>query len=318
MQSDPDCARATGGPGRDGAGRRGGAPAGARGRGRGRGPLRSRVPRALFDRRQRLSDRAGGVVIPRTREDIRRTVAICHQFRCPLTMRGGGTSQAGQAIGPGIQSTPRSIFNRVLEVNAEERWARVEPGIVLDELNAQLRPHGLRFAPDISTASRATIGGMIANNSSGARSVYYGKTIDHVLELDVVLSDGRSRTSGRCRGAELDSACRGDSLEARLLPRGRARLAAEHADEDRPPLSEDPAARRRLQPRRVRRSRRSRSTSTKLLVGSEGTLGVVLEAKSGWCRCRRPRRCWRSSSPTCSKRSRRRRPSSRTSRRRSR
>jgi hypothetical protein len=75
-------------------------------------------------------------------------------------------------------------------VNVEERWARVEPGIVLDELNAQLKPHGLRFAPDISTASRATVGGMMANNSSGARSVLYGKTIDHVIEQEVVLADG--------------------------------------------------------------------------------------------------------------------------------
>ena len=90
-------------------------------------------------------------------------------------------------------------------MNAAERWARVEPGIVLDELNAQLKPHGLRFAPDISTASRATIGGMMANNSSGARSVLYGKTIDHVLEQDVVLSDGtvaqfRAAIAGRARG----------------------------------------------------------------------------------------------------------------------
>ena len=105
-------------------------------------------------------------------------------------MRGGGTSQAGQAIGEGLQVDISKYFNRVLEVNAEERWARVEPGIVLDELNAQLAPLGLRFAPDISTASRATIGGMMANNSAGARSVLYGKTIDHVLEQTVVLADG--------------------------------------------------------------------------------------------------------------------------------
>ena len=75
-------------------------------------------------------------------------------------------------------------------MNAEERWVRVEPGIVLDELNAQMAPLGLRFAPDISTASRATIGGMMANNSCGARSVLYGKTIDHVLGQTVLLSDG--------------------------------------------------------------------------------------------------------------------------------
>jgi FAD/FMN-containing dehydrogenase len=130
-----------------------------------------------------------GVVIPRTRQDIIRTVEICHRLRCPLTMRGGGTSQAGQAIGEGIQVDTSKYYNRVLEVNAEARWARVEPGIVLDELNAQLAPLGLRFAPDISTASRATIGGMMSNNSCGARSVLYGKTIDHVLEQTVVLSD---------------------------------------------------------------------------------------------------------------------------------
>src|SRR5690348_6473405 len=133
-----------------------------------------------------------GVVIPKTRADIVRVVDICGRYRCPITMRGGGTSQAGQAIGEGIQVDTSKYYNRLLEVNAQERWARVEPGIVLDELNAQMAPLGLRFAPDISTASRATIGGMMANNSCGARSVLYGKTIDHVLEQTVVLSDRKS------------------------------------------------------------------------------------------------------------------------------
>ena len=98
---------------------------------------------------------------------------------CPLTMRGGGTSQAGQAIGGGVIVDISKYLNRLLEVNAAERCARVEPGIVLDELNASLRPQ-VALPPDISTASRATIGGMIANNSAGTRSVVYGKTIDHV------------------------------------------------------------------------------------------------------------------------------------------
>jgi FAD/FMN-containing dehydrogenase len=112
-----------------------------------------------------------GVVLPRTREDLIQTVRLCARYRCPLTMRGGGTSQAGQAIGAGVIVDTSKYFNRLLEVNAAEHWARVEPGIVLDELNARLKPHGLRFAPDISAASRATLGGMMANNSSGARSV---------------------------------------------------------------------------------------------------------------------------------------------------
>ena len=85
-------------------------------------------------------------------------------------MRGGGTSQAGQTIGAGLQVDTSKYYNQILELNADGFRVRVQPGIVLDELNAVLRPHGLRFAPDVSTASRATIGGMIANNSSGARS----------------------------------------------------------------------------------------------------------------------------------------------------
>src|SRR5204862_6085390 len=105
-----------------------------------------------------------GVVIPRNREDIIKIVNICARLRCPITMRGGGTSQAGPAIGEGLQVDISKYFNRVLEVNAEERWARVEPGVVLDELNAPLAPLGRRFAPDISTARRATIGGRLATN----------------------------------------------------------------------------------------------------------------------------------------------------------
>src|SRR6185295_1302482 len=140
---------------------------------------------------------------------------------------GGGTSQAGQAIGEGLQVDTSKYYSRVLEVNAEERWARVEPGIVLDELNAHLAPLGLRFAPDISTASRATIGGMIANNSSGARSVLYGKTIDHVLELTVALSDASVVQFRETPRAQVPD---GNSLEAACY-RTVLRLAEEHADE---------------------------------------------------------------------------------------
>lgn len=218
-----------------------------------------------------------GVVVVKSREDVVRTVEICRQFRCPLTMRGGGTSQAGQAIGPGVVVDTSKYFNRVLEINAAERWARVEPGIVLDELNAFLRPHGLRFAPDISTANRATLGGMMANNSSGARSVLYGKTIDHVLEQHVVLSDGSIVHFRPLSAPELEHLCCRDSLEGRCY-RDVRRIAAECAEEiDRryPKILRrvggynldafvDPAAPFDL---------------TKLMVGSEGTLGVVLDAK---------------------------------------
>src|SRR5580692_7005609 len=171
-----------------------------------------------------------GVVVAKSREDLIRIVRIATQFRCPITLRGGGTAQAGQSIGAGLQVDTSKYFNRVLELNVAERWVRVQPGIVLDELNAHLKPHGLRFAPDVSTASRATIGGMMANNSSGARSVLYGKTIDHVLAQEVVLGDGTVAHFGPLTAAELRTAMQGDSLEAECY-RTVSRLGLECADE---------------------------------------------------------------------------------------
>ena len=112
-----------------------------------------------------------GVVIPRSVEAVVRAVEVAARHEVPITPRGGGTSQAGQSIGAGLVLDTSKHLNRVLEINPDARWARVEPGVVLDDLNAMLLPHHLRFAPDVSSASRATVGGMMANNSSGARSV---------------------------------------------------------------------------------------------------------------------------------------------------
>jgi FAD/FMN-containing dehydrogenase/Fe-S oxidoreductase len=220
-----------------------------------------------------------GVVLPRTEADVVATVRACANFRVPLTARGGGTSQAGQSIGPGLSLDVSKHLNRVVEVDAAARLARVQPGCVLDDLNAALRPLGLQFAPDISTANRATIGGMIANNASGARSVLYGKTIDHVLELRVVLADGSIIRCGPLDGPGLGVKCAREDLEGACY-RAIRRLAAEHADEIE-----------RRYPKILRRVGGYNLDSFRpdgrdgggfnlahLFVGSEGTLGVVVEA----------------------------------------
>ncbi len=206
-----------------------------------------------------------GAVIVKSREDLIQVVRTCAEFGCSLTMRGGGTSQAGQAIGAGLQVDTSKYYNQVLELNADERWVRVQPGIVLDELNAVLRPHGLRFAPDVSTASRATIGGMIANNSSGARSVLYGKTIDHVIELEVVLADGSvAHLAAGHEAPECFETVRCLASECaeeidRRFPKVLRRVGGYNLDEFVPG--------------------REPFNPAKIIVGSEGTLAVILEAK---------------------------------------
>jgi len=223
-----------------------------------------------------------GVVVAKSREDVVRTVTICARHRCPLTMRGGATSQAGQAVGSGVIVDTSKYFNRILEVNPAGQWARVEPGVVLDELNAALRPHNLRFAPDISTASRATIGGMMANNSAGARSVLYGKTIDHVLEQHVVLADGSLAHFRSLQACELDELCARDSLEGACYREVR-RTVRENVEEiDR----RYPKVLRRVGGYNLDElvaacvpGNPMPFNMAKLMVGSEGTLAVVLEAK---------------------------------------
>jgi FAD/FMN-containing dehydrogenase/Fe-S oxidoreductase len=218
-----------------------------------------------------------GVVLAKSRDDIVRTVNIARAHGVSITARGGGTSQAGQAIGEGLQLDTSKYYNRILELNVPERWAIVEPGIVLDELNAQLKQHGVRFAPDISTASRATIGGMVSNNSCGARSVLYGKTIDHVLELDMVLSDGSQVHLRPLTRAELEAACQGDTLEARCYRTVR-QVARECAGEIE---KRYPKVLRRVSGYNLDEfvDETKPFNLAKIIVGSEGTLGMIATAK---------------------------------------
>lgn len=130
------------------------------------------------------------VAIPRSKADIAKLIRYAREHQKSLIPRTAGTSLAGQVVGEGIVVDVSRHFNQVLEINETEQWAWVQPGIVRDDLNRQLKPYGLFFAPETSTANRAMIGGMIGNNSCGSNSVVYGSTREHLLEVETLLSDG--------------------------------------------------------------------------------------------------------------------------------
>lgn len=141
------------------------------------------------------------VVFPRDTDDVLAALAVARETGTPLTSRGGGTSVAGNAVGPGVVLDFSRHVNRVLEIDPEARTARVEPGVVMSHLQAAAAPHGLRFGPDPSTQARATLGGMIGNNACGPRAVAFGRTADNVVDLDVVDGTGRRFTARSGAGA---------------------------------------------------------------------------------------------------------------------
>ncbi len=222
-----------------------------------------------------------GVVAPRDRQDVQQTLELCRHHGVSITARGGGTSQAGQSIGNGLALDFTRHMKRVLEVNEVEQYVWVEPGLVLDELNAQLKPHGLQLPLDLSTASRATIGGMIANNSAGTRSIIYGKTIDYVEALTLLLADGSVIEVGALTGEALAAKCAQQDREGEIY-RTLRELAATHADEIE---ARYPKIQRRVGgynldefvPARISTERPF--NLARILVGSEGTLGLTLAAK---------------------------------------
>ena len=233
------------------------------------------------------------VVVPLDEDDVVAALKVAHRFGVPTTPRGGATSLSGQTFGPGMVLDLSKHMDQVLEINHRERWARVQPGVVRDRLNAQTGEFGLHFAPDPATGSRATIGGMVGNNTCGTRSVIYGKTIDHTLGCRVALADGTvietepmSPDAFRARG-------RGTGTEAELY-RGVAGLIDRHADVIR---RRYPVVLRRVSgynldefvdgagytgpigPRAQRNAGARDWDLSNLIVGSEGTLGVLLEIR---------------------------------------
>ena len=134
------------------------------------------------------------VAIPKTESDIKKLIVFATAENTSLIPRTAGTSLAGQVVGNGIIVDVSKHFNGIIELNKEEKWVRVQPGVVRDELNMFLKPHGLFFGPETSTANRAMIGGMVGNNSCGSNSVVYRSVREHLLEVNAFLSDGTEAT----------------------------------------------------------------------------------------------------------------------------
>ena len=157
-----------------------------------------------------------GVVFPRDGDEAAAVVATAAEFGVPVLPRGAGTSLAGQTVGRAVVMDFSRHMNRILAIDAGERRARVQPGVVQEQLNLAAAPHGLMFGPDTSTSNRATLGGMIGNNSAGSHSVRYGMTADHVLALDVVLSDASRASFGALPAAELATRAARPTLEGAI------------------------------------------------------------------------------------------------------
>ncbi len=217
-----------------------------------------------------------GVVVPRHKGDVQAAIEIANKLGVTILPRGGGTSLAGQAVGHSIVLDFSKYMQNVLEVNQEELWCRVQPGLVQDELNAHVRAMGLQFGPDTSTSNRATIGGMIGNNSSGAHSLTYGKTLDHVIELTVLLSDGSEAVLKDLSPEAVESRSRADTIEGRAY-REVFRLAQQYKSEI---IARYPKIMRRVSGYNLDEFVKSQPFNlSRMIVGSEGTLATIIEAK---------------------------------------
>jgi len=206
-----------------------------------------------------------GAAFPKSAQEASAVIRAAADAGVSITPRGAGTSLVGNAIGEGL-IVEFSRYNRqISELNIDSRTVRVGAGVVLDQLNDFLRPHGLCFGPDVATSARATLGGMIANNSSGARCPIYGTTADHVVSLQIVMADGRIEKIG-----PMQESLRAERVKIENLIRAQS---AEMAERWPPGLI------KRWPVYGIERFLRAPNDLTNILAGSEGTLAAIFSAE---------------------------------------
>jgi FAD/FMN-containing dehydrogenase/Fe-S oxidoreductase len=227
------------------------------------------------------------VAIPKTKDDIKKLIAFAKAEKTSLIPRTAGTSLAGQVVGNGIVVDVSKHFNQVLELNKEEGWVKVQPGVIRDELNLFLKPHGLYFGPETSTANRAMIGGMVGNNSCGSNSVVYRSTREHLLEVKAFLSDGSEVVFKAQSIDEFHAKCELPTLEGTIYKNIRSLLGNyEHQEEIRREFPKKTVERRNtgyaldlLVDTAPFTAGTEDFNFCKLIAGSEGTLAFLTEIK---------------------------------------
>jgi FAD/FMN-containing dehydrogenase len=227
------------------------------------------------------------VAIPKTTDDIKQLVEFAKANTIPLIPRAAGTSLAGQCVGDGIVVDVSKYMNTILEINTQEQWVRVQPGVVRDHLNAFLKPYGFFFGPNTSTANRCTMGGMVGNNSCGSTSIVYGATRDHTLAVKTILSDGSAVEFSALTKDEFSAKTKGSTLEAALYKQIFSELNTSKIQNQISDGYPKASITRRntgyavdaLLDTNVFKDTEEAFNFSKLLCGSEGTLAFTTELK---------------------------------------
>ncbi len=215
-----------------------------------------------------------GVFSPRAADDIQAAMTVAAKYRVPVLVRGAGTSLAGQAVNEALIIDASRHMTEIVDINREEKWARVQPGVILDHLNARLAPLGLKYGPDPASSNRATLGGIVGNNSTGSHSIVYGMTADHIIQTDVILSDGTATTFAPLSPAEFNRRAGQGGMPGEIYG-GLAKILAEKGDVIR---AGTPNHWRRCGGYNLDRLLGGETVNpAQLIVGSESTLAAVTE-----------------------------------------
>jgi FAD/FMN-containing dehydrogenase/Fe-S oxidoreductase len=227
------------------------------------------------------------VALPKSKEDLQVIIAFAQKHRIPLIPRTAGTSLAGQVVGKGLIVDMSRYWGKIIELNTTDHWVRVEPGVILDELNQYLKPHGLFFGPETSTSNRCMMGGMVGNNSCGSHSIIYGSTRDHTISVKMMLDDGNEYEFGPLTKSEFEEKLNLQNREGELYRQIHGMLSANEIRAEIRQQFPKPTIQRRntgyaldlLLENKIYSDSDEPFNLCNLIAGSEGTLGFITEIK---------------------------------------